>query len=510
MIVRNTVMGWTARVVSLATSLVSVPILVHYLGKDGFGIWLLLMNIWIMVGLFDLGIYQAYVRYVAHDFAAGDADDLAATNASCLSLYLIVSGLVLVVYAGVAYFADSLFSIPGDMTSLVRWALLPLAISSAASFPARVFEGLLFAQEKMYLYIAVGIPLNLARLGLIIAVLEMGWGLLGVSLAYLAGSLAEYLIVARISLRHLPSGRWLRPGWHGQRVRQVIKYAADTMLLIVGNKARARTPTLMLGILSHPVAVAKFGVGMRLISQSVEQVTASVVAAQPRFSLLESAEQMDALRALFLRSCFYTGLIAGFLAVGMVFLAGPFIRLWLGPEFSESVTVVRILLLPMTLFAALGPCEAILYSLKRQRITGLVSLAEVVVMVVVFYFVLARGGASGAALGLGLGLLCLRPWLLPTYVCRKIQLPLWTFWLKGIGRAWLILALAVLPLLPLFALWRIGNWPELVAAGVVLSLVCLGFILVGIGAQERAYWQSKLGEIWSRLSSARSRGSPHS
>ncbi|RJX33641.1 MAG: hypothetical protein C4525_09060 [Desulfarculus sp.] len=505
MIVRNTLMGWAARAVNLAISLVSVPILVHYLGKDGFGVWLLLMNVWIMVGLFDLGIYQAYVRYAAHDFAAGDPENLAATNASCLSLYLIISGLVLAVYAVVAYYANALFSIPPESTLLVRWALLPLAVSSAASFPARVFEGLLFAQEKIYVYTAIGVPLNLGRLGLMIAALEMGWGLMGVSLAFLAGSLAEYLIVAWVSLRHLPSRRWLRPGWHRERVKQIVKYAADTMLLIVGNRVRARTPTLLMGILSNPVAVAKFGVGNRLMSQSVEQVTASVVAAQPRFSLLESAEETDKLRELFLRTCFYTGLISGFLAVGIVFLAGPFIHLWLGPEFSESVTVVHILVLPMTLFAALGPCEALLYSLKKQRITGLVSLAEVAVMVLIYYLILARTGASGAALGLGVALVCLRPWLLPAYISRRIGLPLWAFWLKGIGRAWLILALAALALWPLFIYWRLGSWLELVAGGVVLSLVCLGFMIAGIGAAERTYWQGKLSSLRERLASARPR-----
>ncbi|MEW5913778.1 MAG: oligosaccharide flippase family protein [Thermodesulfobacteriota bacterium] len=503
MIVGNTVVGWAGRAVSLATSLVSVPILVHYLGKDGFGVWLLLMNVWIMAGLFDLGIYQAYVRYVADDFASGDPQDLAATNASCLSLYLIISALVLAVYAVVAYYADAMFSIPPESTSLVRWALLPLAISSAASFPARIFEGLLFAQEKIYVYTAVGIPLNLGRLGLIIAALELGWGLIGVSLTFLVGSLAEYIIVAWLSLRRLPARGWLRPGWRGERIKQIVRYAADTMLLIVGNRVRARTPTLLMGILSNPVAVAKFGVGNRLMSQSVEQVTASVVAAQPRFSLLESAEEMDKLRELFLRTCFYTGLIAGFLAVGIVFLAKPFIYLWLGPEFDESVTVVHILVLPMTLFAALGPCEALLYSLKKQRITGLVSLAEVAVMVLVYYLILARMGASGAALGLGLALVCLRPWLLPTYICRRIGLPLWAFWLKGIGRAWLILGLAALALWPLFTYWHLGSWVALVAGGVVQCLVCVGFIAAGIGAEERSYWLGKLTTLRGRLAAAR-------
>ncbi len=493
-------MGWAARGVNLATSLVSVPILVHYLGKAGFGVWLLLMNVWALVGLFDLGIYQAYVRYVAHDFAGNDERGLAMTNASCLWLYLIISGLVLVVYGLVMYFADAMFSIKAEETDLVRWALVPLAFSSAISFPARLFEGLLFAQEKIYLYTAIGIPLSLARLGLMIALLEMGWGLMGVSLAFLAGSLAEYLLVALFSLRHLPFKRWFSLGWHPARIKELLKYAADTLLLIVGNKFRQRLPTLMMGFLSHPVAVAKFGVGMRLISQSVDQVIASAIAAQPRFSLLASGEETQRLREVFVRSCFYTGLIAGYLGVAVTLLAGPFIRLWLGPDFAQSVEVVHILIVPMALFAALSPCEAILYSLKKQRVTGLTSLAEVAVMALVYFLILAQTGAIGAALGLGIGLVAIRPWFLPTYVCRKIQLSIFAFWLKGIGRAWLILALAGLPLWLLFEHWHLDGWLELVAGGIVLTAVCGGFILVGLGSKERVYWRDKLKSFLARVS----------
>jgi O-antigen/teichoic acid export membrane protein len=506
MIVRNTVMGWTARGVNLATSLISVPILVHYLGKAGFGVWLLLMNIWALAGLFDLGIYQAYVRYVAHDFASGDESSLAMTNASCLWLYLIISGLVLLVYGLVMYFADAMFSIPAQQTDLVRWALIPLALSSAIGFPARIFEGLLFAQEKIYLYTAIGIPLSLARLGLMIGLLEMGWGLMGVALAFLAGTLAEYLLVAVFSVRNMPFKHWFSLGWHPQRIKELLKYAGNTLLLIVGNKFRQRLPTLMMGFLSHPVAVAKFGVGMRLVSQSVDQVMSSAIAAQSRFSLLASAGETEKLREVFVRSCFYTGLIAGYLGVGVALLAEPFIRLWLGPDFAESAQVVHILIVPMSLFAALSPCEAILYSLKKQRVTGIVSLAEVALMALVYFMILAQTGATGAALGLGIGLIAIRPWFLPTYVCRHIELSVIAFWLKSVGRAWLILALAALPLWLLLEHWHLDGWLELVAAGLLLTLVCGGFILLGLGARERTYWREKLGSLLRRLASQRTAG----
>ncbi len=493
MILRNTVMGWATKAVNFAAAIIATPIFISYLGQASYGVWLLLMNIWVLMALFDMGVYLAFVRFIADDFAADDRQAAMATTANSLSLYSLLALVVALVYLGLIQVAGDILNIPSHLQEAVRWALIPLGVTSALGLPSRIFEGILFAREKIYLLHWVRIITAVLRVGLIIALLALDWGLMGIALGHSLATLAEYAAINWAGWREMPYPGWLRLGWQWPMVRRLMAYAGDTMFAVAAGKARLQGPSLMLGALSTPVAVAVFGVGMRLTNHALDLVSAVVTSVQPRFSLLESAGDYETWRGIFLRTSRYTAFLAGYLCLGMLLLSRPFIHLWLGPAFALSAQVAMILALPLGLYMALYPCEAVLMSLRTQRKLGWLSLAELVVLVGVGWFSFGHWGALGAAWTLAAALVAVRPWWLPLYVCRRLGLGLGDLWLRAVGRAWLSLALAAAPLYLLLGGWPAGGWFHFLGAGLLLSLACaLSFWLVGLDAAERAFWLGKL------------------
>jgi O-antigen/teichoic acid export membrane protein len=493
MILKNAIMGWSAKAVNFAAAIIATPIFISYLGQASYGVWLLLMNIWVLMALFDMGVFLAFVRFIADDFSADDRQSALATTANSLSLYSLLGLLVLALYFVLILTVDRLLNIPPELHEAARWALVPLGVTSALGLPSRTFEGILFAREKIYMLNWVRIAAAVLRVLLIVAFLDQGWGLMGIALGHSAATLVEYMTINWFGWREMPYKGWLRLGWDRPLMRRLVSYAGDIMFAVAAGKARLQAPSLMLGALSSAVAVAIFGVGLRLLNQAMDLVSAVVTSAQPRFSSLESAHDYDAWRAIFMRTSFYTSYIAGYLCLGILLLAKPFIHVWLGPDFAVSAEVAMILAIPFGLYMALYPCEAVLVSLRTQRSLGWLCLGELAVLLLTGWLSFSRWGALGAAWSLAASLVILRPWWLSFYVCRRLDMSWSGFWLGTVGRSWLSQALAGLPLFFLLKDWPSQSWPLFLAAGLLLSLASgLSFWLVGLDCEERAFWLGKL------------------
>jgi O-antigen/teichoic acid export membrane protein len=479
--------------VNFAVALASVPIQVHYLGKTGLGVWLLLMNMWAFLLLLDLGVSQSLARHVADDLVKKDISSLGKTVSTSLAMYLALALAALSIYVVLTLNLDRFFNIPPEYLDSATWAMLPLCAVTVFGLPAKIFEALLFAKEELYIYQSVVMTTVVARLGMIWLFLHQGWGLLGVGLSFALAGFSEFALTGYFSLRGMHASGWLRVSWDWSRAGKMIIYARDALLIQLGLIARAQLPVLMLGILSTPVALAYFGVAMRLTTHALGLSTVLTRAVQPKLSLLKAGAMDEDMVRLLKRSTLYASYFAGFLGLGLFFLSEPFLVLWLGEGFSQSAKVVRLLVIPLVMLMSLGPSEAVLFSIRRHGFTGMLNLVEIAVMGLLILGLVKERGDTGAAIGLGLSLFMLRPWLLPWYVCRKTGLRLAEFWLQGILRAWLPLLL-IAPLMGvLLHFWPVQGWLGFVAVCLGLALVCgLVFVFGVMGPVERAFWLQKI------------------
>lgn len=500
MIVRNVFARWTADATNIVLALFTTPLLVHYLGKSDYGLWLLFVNLGAMFNVLDCGIGLGVQRQVAFELGREDSGAAVGVAATGLMLYGVVALVVLAAYAVIACFAGSIFAIPPGRETVSVLVLAWLALAQALAFPARVFEGVILAQEKHHLVGGIETVSALLRFGAMVGVLLVGYRLLGVAAAYSGTLLVQYGVLGLTFLHVLKPMGGLRLAVTRKRVRVLVGYGARVMLGTIGTTLRERGPTMLLGYLANPVSVAYFSVGQRLGAYSTTAVTTAVSVSQPRYTSLHAQEEDGHIRRLFLRSTAYASFLAGFLALMVVALGKPFFLLWLGPGFLMSFRVALIMALPVALFLSVRPCEIYLLALGLHKITGLVTLAESVLALAACLVLVPRWEATGAAVAVAAAFLLIRPWVLPVYVCRRAGIPLRIWWWTCLRRGWLPLLAAALPLYGLFRVWTVDTWLELVAAGLTICLVCAaGLFTLGLDAEERAFWRQKLAGLRDRL-----------
>src|ERR1700756_636614 len=75
-ILKNVGSSWCALGVNVLVGIFLSPYILHRLGDEAFGLWVLIFSITGYYGLFDLGIRSSIVRYVAKYSATGEYDEL--------------------------------------------------------------------------------------------------------------------------------------------------------------------------------------------------------------------------------------------------------------------------------------------------------------------------------------------------------------------------------------------------------------------------------------------------
>lgn len=500
MILRNVAVSWLAIAISQIIALVITPLLIHYLGEENFGVWYLLVSVSYLLASLDLGLSSALVRHVSARLARGDQPGALRLTSTCLSLFTMQGLLVALCYLVLWIWLDAFFAIPPQTLEAARWVLVCLCASTVVSLPARVFGGLLAAKERYDVAQWVEVLVYVLRFGLILWVLNIGGGLVAVGVVHAGLLLMSYLLHVWFALRLVDLGGRISFGWHQADAKAAMTYGGDTILMNLGDRIRDQLPVWLLGAWADPVAVARYGVGNRLLANQTVMVRQSAQVARPRYSALEAKGDQSGLADMLLRMALYSGLAACYIGGGLALLGGSFIMLWVGPDFALSVSVLYVLVGPVTLALSLFACDTLLVGIGKHRITGLVSMAEALVVIGLAWPLIRHYGVVGGAMAGAGALLVLRPWVIPAYACKQAGLGLMRYWLAGPLRALAALALPMGLSVLLLHFWPVDSWLGLIAAGLLYTALCLPAVWFwALDTKERRFWKEKIRALVMRI-----------
>ena len=203
-----------SKVVSVGTALISIPLTLHYLGSERFGLWMTITSVIVMLGFADLGIGIGLLNAVSE---ASGKDDIEAIRRYISSAFAILSGIALVILV-IFFFAypfiswASFFNVKSPLAIqesglAVAAFMLCFALNIPAGIVQRAQSGLQMGFVAN-LWQIVGSILGLSAVLLVIR-FELG-------LPWLVGAMAGAPLVAALS-----NGVWffgrvrldIRPDW---------------------------------------------------------------------------------------------------------------------------------------------------------------------------------------------------------------------------------------------------------------------------------------------------------
>lgn len=398
LLARNTLINLGGEVFPFLVGLVALPILIHAVGVNRYGIITLSAMVVGYFGLFDFGLGAAATKLIAEAAGSGDRTKVPSLFWTSLLLMFAFGTCGGVLAAAVSpWLVHHLFRISTGLQSGALHAFRLLAFSLPFVISAGSLRGTLAAFQRFDLINAVRVPMGVFLYIGPLLVLPFSYHLEYLVAVMVAGRLAAWLASLVLCLRLLPELRG-NPAFSRIAVLPMLRFGGWVAVSQIVSPIMEYFDRFLIGAMLSMAAVAYYAVPYQVASK-LWIVSAAIEGVA--FAGFSSTFRTDPRRTalIFQRATLWV-LFAQFPAVlAIVALAPEALRLWLGAEFARnSAGVLRWIAIGVFLNSLARMPSLILLAAHRPDLTAKIHLAEVPFYCLFLWWILPRYGVEGAAI----------------------------------------------------------------------------------------------------------------
>ncbi len=427
---RNSSLEMASRVVGIAAGIFLSPYLIHSLTKETYGLWVLIGSVVGYFGFTDFGVRIATGRLVAYYRARQDATKVNHTINTSLAL-LTASGLVvtLLTFLLSPYFGR-LFHIGSDVPH-VSAAVFLCGFAVAVGLPLTVFEGCLAGYERYDLINIVEIFMTIGRVGLVVWMIGLGYGILALA------AISFALTVAGGGVKFLLCYRVFKPlhvaveQVNRSMVRETYATSIWFLILAVSVKISFFTDNIVLGYFRTTGEVAVYSIAGRLAQYALIAVHAFNLVLMPVAAAYDAQADLTKQRRLLLLGTRASFAAAIFMATIFLAYGGRIIHIWVGSGFEQAAVVLAILTLPLVTQSSQMTTLMVLQGMAKHKNLSLIYLTEACANLILSLILVRPYGMIGVALGTALTSTFSSLIAQPIYVCRVLSLGLVDYYRKA-------------------------------------------------------------------------------
>jgi len=341
-IIGNTIANILMQFWVYIVGLVLFPIIVHYIGLEDYGIYLLVGGLAGSFGLAEFAVSGALTKYIAEFNAKKDNRTINEMINSTFVFFLLVGLIICTLLFLIGVFFPYLFNVSGSTIEKARVITFLVGITALITWSMQSFKMVLPGLQRYdvrAIILSVGATIN--GVGTIV-LLVLGYGiyeLIILAMFVTAGTQISFVIAAKKLLPYL--------------------------------EIRLKPDTLVLGLFVAISTITLYTVAAKI------NTVIGFLAGIPQSALLPAAAEMEAkneqdmIRSLVFRGGKYSCAFTLAVIVAIFPLVGPLIRYWMGEEFIEMIPITQVYISYWFLIPAFGTLASILKA--RERLKELVA-----------------------------------------------------------------------------------------------------------------------------------------
>lgn len=484
--VRNAAANGLARVVSLGLGFLLTPVILHAIGVEAFGLWVLVGSIVAYGSLLNLGIGGALTKYIAQHRARNEGAAARATIGAALRLYVLMGLLVAAIGVALAPLLPRLIAVPPELELVAQLTTALMAVGLGTGIASSAAPAVLRGLQRYDVAGAIAIVTSLLAAASTLLALALGWGLVGIVALGVPMPLVSQLLAAaavrRLAPELSPAVGLLpvppiggRPGAATPATesaasvptgltRRILGFSWPLLLLDVAGMLQSKTDEIVVGVMLSLGAVTPYSLGRRLSAIPRTLAEQFAILLLPLASELDALDDRERLRRLYLGGVRLSLAIAMPLTGCLALLAVPILNAWVGPGFEGSAPIVVILVVATAVDLSMWPAGFVLQGIDRHHWLAPISLASGLANLALSLALVRPFGIVGVAVGT----------LIPTTIEAVVLLTPFTLRTLAIGPLRFVgdaLAPALLPLIPMLLV--VAGVSVVVPPASVVAIVAL-------------------------------------
>lgn len=408
-VLRTALVSIATRGFSVLASLLTVPLVLHHLGRERYGVWMAAIALSTLFALADGGVTKGLIAEVSKAHGAGDRARIAVLVSSAMASTMVFVVVFLVLVLAAIAMVDWIWAFNLSSQAIGHEAAATVAIicvSYALTFPATVIR-------ETRLGLLQGAVVNAWDLGGLIAgfaglicAVQLGLGLVAIAAIWVAGPLLARMASAISFLAG--EGRDLMPKWSN------VSAATNRLLIATGSVFMLYIATQALAVQSDQILIARFlgadavtdySIVQRLFNQPQILVTLALAAQWPAYGEALGAGDILWIRRNFTRSLIgYTALaiiVSGLLGL----FCNAILKVWVG----NAVVAPPFLIAAMTVYGVIATIANVFafffMSLSMHKLMIATQVAMFAINLPLSIWLLPHVGTAGAIIGTTAGYL---------------------------------------------------------------------------------------------------------
>ncbi len=406
-VVRSGVFNLAGFVVSAAYMFLLVPVAVHYLGMEQYGLWTIVMAITGYIGLADLGLSTSFVTYIARFVAVRSYDDAVRVVYLGVIFYIGVTLLMLGVSLTASSWLFDFLRLPPAQASAARTALLLAVALFGVTSVSGVFGNTLAAIQRMDVVNGIIILSLAVKLVIIVLVLMNGGGVAGLLIADVAVTAAGMPVFLLFTRRLLPDVHFGWKGYDHRLMMTLVRFGVQLQVSRLSDLVQLQFDKILLTRYVGLQSAAMYDFGSRPAGRAKQLPVTAIASLVSAVSALDAREDNARIHAALVRATRYLAVLAAPLFGFIVALAVPVMQAWLGPGHEQAALTLQLLSTGFFVNVVVGALALIAqgrgepqFQMRAMLLQTILNIALSLTLVLTFgYFGAVVGTAVSAIIG---------------------------------------------------------------------------------------------------------------
>jgi O-antigen/teichoic acid export membrane protein len=325
-----------SKALTIVISFVSVPLTVHYLGAERYGVWLTISSLLTWMALSDFGIAgNALVNVLSEAHGRNDRESARQFVSSAFWTLTVIAlgiGLILLLtFNSIPWRALLRVSMVMSDQELRMACALTLSFF-VVSIPLSLLNSVYTAYQEGYVANTWGIASNLFALASLIAVARSQGGLPQLILA-LSGTRVA-IGVANFYSMSFRRYYWLTPAPSAVRwthIKRLLKLGVKYMVTQLGSLGLYQSQPMLITQVLGPASVVTFVVAQKILTRPVDLAYMATAPFVSAFGEAKARGDWHWIRTAFRNSTLACAGLGILVTIALMLAAVPLIRIWAGP-----------------------------------------------------------------------------------------------------------------------------------------------------------------------------------